>query len=185
MTQQDLASVLNISDKAVSKWETAKGYPDITLLEPLAKALDVSVLELLSGNDVTNTNGASNMLRSKLYVCPVCGNVIHSIGEVVVSCHGIALPALEAEDADESHEAEICCVEDEYYVTLHHEMSKAHFISFIAGVSDNGMDFVKLYPEGNAEARFKIGRTQWFYVCCNRHGLFRIRCPKHSTRNRT
>ena len=80
LTQKELAEQIGVSDKTVSKWETGKGLPDITLLEPLAGALGVSVTELLAGEIRVNTNRAGNMLRSKFYVCPVCGNVIHAVG---------------------------------------------------------------------------------------------------------
>ena len=56
LTQIQLAEKLNVSDKTVSKWETAKGLPDITLIEPLARALGVSVIELMSGYCVINQN---------------------------------------------------------------------------------------------------------------------------------
>lgn len=49
MTQRELADRLHVTDKAVSKWETGKGFPDLKLLEPLAQALDVSLVELLQG----------------------------------------------------------------------------------------------------------------------------------------
>lgn len=175
MTQSALAEKLNISDKTVSKWETGKGYPDITLLEPLAKALGVSVVELLSGNGVTNRNRSFNMKRSVFYVCPICGNVIVGTGEAVVCCCGLTLPPLETEAADAEHEINIEVIEDEYYVTLSHEMSKEHYISFFAAVTDNGIMITKLYPEQYAEARFKINRTHAIYACCNRHGLFSVR----------
>ena len=64
LTQAALASKIGVSDKAVSKWETGKGYPDITLLEPLAETLKVSVTELISGTEIMNSNVSSNMLRS-------------------------------------------------------------------------------------------------------------------------
>lgn len=80
MTQQELAEKINVSDKTISKWETAKGLPDISLLEPLAKALKVSVIELMNGNYISNNNKSSNMLKTNFYVCPICGNFIHSIG---------------------------------------------------------------------------------------------------------
>lgn len=172
MTQSKLAEVLQVSDKAVSKWETGRGYPDITLLEPLASALGISTVELLNGNDVTNRNKASNMLRSSIYVCPVCGNVICSVGEAVVSCCGIVLPPLEAEVADERHEISIEEVEDEYYITFAHPMSKEHYISFVTAAADNGYQLTKLYPEYNAEARVRRSRTKSIYYYCNRHGLF-------------
>lgn len=173
LTQQQLAQKMNVSDKAVSRWETGRGYPDITLIEPLAAALGVSVIELFSGEDVVNTNRAFHMPRMKLYVCPVCGNVIQSAGEAVVSCCGITLPALEAEPADDAHPVQIERVEDEYYVSIAHEMRKTHYISFITAVRDDGCETEKLYPEGRADARFKLGGVRFFYIYCNRHGLFR------------
>ena len=173
LTQQQLAEALTVSDKAVSRWETGRGYPDISLVEPLSRALGVSVIELFSGEDVVNRNRGFNMLRLKLYVCPICGNVIQGTGEAVVSCCGIVLPALEAEPEDDAHQLRVERVEDEYCVTIDHGMSKAHYISFIMAVRDNGCETVKLYPEGSAEARFKISRTGYLYYYCNRHGLFR------------
>ena len=133
LTQAELAGTLSVSAKTISKWETAKGLPDISLLEPLAASLGVSVLELMQGDPIINRNRAANLLRSKLYVCPLCGNVLHATGQAVVSCCGITLPALdiaEAEDADEHHQLTVERVEDELFVTLHHPMEKSHYISF-------------------------------------------------------
>lgn len=177
LTQAELAEMLCVSDKAVSRWETGKGYPDITLIEPLSKALGVSVAELLSGTDVVNRNRSFNMKRCKFHVCPVCGNILLSTGEAVISCCGITLPPLEAETAEGEHLPRIEIVEDEYYITLDHPMSREHSISFLAVLRDNGAEIVKLYPEGYAEARFKINRTSAVYVFCNRHGLFRLGIP--------
>jgi len=174
LTQQQLAEKLAVSDKAISRWETGRGYPDISLIEPLAGALGVSIIELFSGENVTNRNRGFNMLRMKLYVCPICGNVVQATGEAVVSCCGIVLPPLEAEPEDDAHRLSIEGVDDEYYVTIAHEMSKAHYISFMMAMRDNGCEIVKLYPEGSAEARFRVSRTKWLYCCCNRHGLFRV-----------
>ena len=174
ITQEELAEMIHVSGKAVSKWETGQGFPDISLLEPLAKALDISVIELLSGEDIRNTNRSFKMARGKFYVCPVCGNVIIATGETVVSCCGITLPPLEAEPADEEHAISKEIAEDEYFVSIDHPMTKEHYISFLAAVSDFGVQLVKLYPEGNAEARFKIDRVKTLYAYCNRHGLFRV-----------
>ena len=172
ITQLQLAEKLGVSDKTISKWETGKGYPDITLLEPIADAFSVSVTELISGNTVTNSNVASNMMRSHFFVCPVCGNIIHSMGEAVIQCHGVQLQPEEAEPTEEEHKIFVERVEDEYYVRIEHEMSKSHYISFIAAVSKDRMQMVKLYPEGNAEARFKINGVEKIYFYCNRSGLF-------------
>ena len=175
MTQEELAGKLFVSSKAVSKWETGQGFPDVSLIEPLAKALGISVIELLSGEDIRNINRASNMNRCKFYVCPVCGNVIEATGEAVVSCCGITLPPLEAEACDAEHQIKKETVEDEYYVTLDHPMTKEHYISFIAAVSDDGIQLKKLYPEGPCEARFKIRAVRKIYAFCNRHGLFLLK----------
>ena len=127
ITQSDLAEQIGVSSKAISKWETSKGLPDITLIEPLSKALGVSIMELMSGDTVINRNVSCNLLRSKFYVCPVCGNIMHTAGEALISCCGITLPPLEAEEMDENHEICIEKVEDENFVTVNHPMEKSHF----------------------------------------------------------
>lgn len=175
MTQEELAGKVFVSSKAVSKWETGQGFPDISLIEPLARALDISVIELLSGEDIRNTNRSSNMTKGRFYVCPVCGNVISTTGEAVVSCCGITLPPLEPETADEDHDIKVEIIEDEYYVTVDHPMTKEHYISFLAAVSDGGVQLTKLYPEGNAETRFRIACVRKIYAFCNRHGLYMLR----------
>lgn len=52
MTQKELAEQLYVSDKAVSKWERGLSLPDISLLQPMAEMLGVSVTELLSGRTI-------------------------------------------------------------------------------------------------------------------------------------
>lgn len=174
ITQLQLAEKIGVSDKTISKWETGKGYPDITLLEPIANALSVSISELISGNTVHNSNVSANMLRSVFYVCPVCGNVIHGIGEAVIYCHGVLLQPEEPDETDEKHKIFVERAEDEYYVQIEHEMTKNHYISFIAAASSDRMQMVKLYPEGEAEARFKLSEVKKIYFYCNRSGLFSI-----------
>lgn len=173
ITQAQLADLLGVSDKAVSKWETAKGLPDITLIEPLAKALSVSVMELISGDMVVNKNISANILRSKFYVCPICGNIMSAVGNAVISCCGINLPPLEAEDTDDHHQITIEKVEDEYFVTVNHNMTKEHFISFIAFLTCDRVQLVKFYPEGNAETRLNLRGGGYLYIYCNKHGLMK------------
>ena len=173
LTQAELAEKIGVSSKTISKWETAKGLPDITLLQPLAQALGISVIELMSGEQITNRNVSANLLRGKFCVCPLCGNVLHSTGSALVSCCGITLPPLEAEDADEEHGITIETVEDEHFITVRHPMTKEHFISFVAFVTCDRVQLVKFYPEGNAETRMQLwGRGQLYYYC-NRHGLYK------------
>ncbi len=174
MTQLQLADHLGVTDKTVSKWETGKGYPDIALLEPIADAFQISVTELISGNRIKNENVSANMMRSRFYVCPICGNAVHAMGEAVIQCHGVQLLPAEAESTDENHMIFIERVEDEYYVRIDHEMTKRHYISFIAATSSDSIQMVKLYPEGNAEARFKISGVKKIFFYCNKDGLFSI-----------
>ena len=168
-----MAEKLNISDKTVSKWETHKGLPDISLVEPLAQALGVSVIELMQGEYVTNRNISGNMLRCRFYVCPICGNIIHTMGEALISCCGVTLPPLSAEEEDSEHTIELQSVEDEQFVTINHPMTKSHYISFVAYVTSDRCQIVKLYPEGEAQTRLPIRRFGMLYVYCNRHGLIK------------
>ena len=173
MTQSELAEKIGVSSKTVSKWETAKGLPDISLLQPLAQALGISVIELMNGEHIINRNISGNMLRSKFYVCPVCGNILHSTGNSLISCCGITLPALDAEEADDDHAVSIQSVEDEHFVTFSHPMTKQHYISFVAYVTSDRIQMVKLYPEGNAETRLHLRGFGMLYWYCNHHGLFK------------
>lgn len=175
ITQLQLADEIGVSSKAVSKWETAKGLPDITLIEPLSKALGVSVMELMSGETVINKNISSNILFSRFYVCPICGNVVRTTGDTVVSCCGIALPPLEAEETDLDHQISIENLEDEKFITINHPMTKNHYISFMAYVTSDKIHFVKLYPEGNAETRMQFRGRGILYIYCNRHGLMKCK----------
>lgn len=174
LTQAELAEKLNVSDKTVSKWETGKGYPDITLLEPIAGVFSVSVAELISGNVASNRNPAADMLRTEFYVYPVCGNVITGTGRAAISCHGVQLIPAEAEEAGGAHTAAVERVEDKYLVCIEHPMTKRHYIFFIAALSPDRVQLVKLYPEWSAGARFKIQGVKKLLFYCNRDGMFSL-----------
>ena len=173
LTQAQLAQTLGVTAKAVSKWETGAGLPDVALFEPLAAALAVSVTELFSGDAVKNNNRAANMLKTKFYVCPVCGNIVHSVGEIAVSCCGVTLPPLAAKEADEAHALSVTPVEDEWFVESSHPMEKDHFLSFAALVQSERVMLVKWYPEGAAEARFPRRGHGILYAYCTKHGLMK------------
>ncbi|MCR4874158.1 MAG: helix-turn-helix domain-containing protein [Clostridia bacterium] len=173
LTQLELADILCVSDKTISKWETGRGLPDISLIEPLAKALKVSVIELMNGEYIINQNKASNMIKSKFYVCPICSNIIHSMGESVHSCCGIDLPSLETEEENAKHIINFERIENEIYISIDHSMTKDHYISFIAYITKDKVEIAKLYPEQNAEARFFYKGKGLIYAYCNKDGLFR------------
>lgn len=172
LTQKQLAEKLCISDKTISKWETGKGLPDISLLEDLARALGVSLTELMTGDLQTNENRSANLRRMGFYVCPVCGNVITAVGKGSFSCCGIPLPVQEAQPEDNAHTITVEPVEDEICVTIAHPMTKSHYISFVAWVSNDRAELVKLYPEQDITVRFKKRGHGTVYAYCNRDGLF-------------
>ena len=172
LTQKQLADAINISDKTVSKWERGMGCPDVSLLHELSDVLNVNIEKILLGDlDPNNTDGG-NMKKIKFYVCPTCGNIITSTGEAELSCCGRKLTALIAKPSDNNHSLKVETVEDEYYITFQHEMSKEHFISFIAYAACDRIFMVRLYPEQSGEVRFPklYGGKLYFY--CNKHGLW-------------
>ncbi|MCQ2752385.1 MAG: TipAS antibiotic-recognition domain-containing protein [Coriobacteriales bacterium] len=183
LTQMQLATQLGVTDKTVSKWECAKGYPDITMLEKIASVLGISVSELISGVTVENSNVSANMMRTKFFVCPVCGNIIHSTGDFVANCCGLTLSSLQVQACDNKHQISIEKVEDEYYLHLDHPMSKIHYISFIVALSPDRIQLVKFYPEGSAQARFKINTVKKFMFYCNQDGFFEYTLGKKSVIN--
>ena len=175
LTQKELAEKLMVSDKTISKWETNKGLPDLSILSELANALSVSVPELLTGDVAVNKNISANMRRSRFYVCPICGNVIHAMGEGAFSCCGIRLPSQEAEKPYEQHRLYVEDVDGEMFVYLDHPMEKSHSISFMAYVTDCHIQMEKLYPEQAAQTHFRRAGRGTIFAFCNRHGLFSVK----------
>ena len=175
LTQEELAEQLFVTRQTVSNYENGKGFPDISLIEPLANTLQVSLPELLSGEQIINTNRSANILKSNLYVCPICGNIFHSTGSAMISCCGVTLPALEAEQADEEHEIKCEKIEDEFFISIQHPMTKEHYISFVVYCTGERCESVKLYPESSIEVRFFSRGHGTLYWYCNHHGLFKKR----------
>lgn len=172
MTQKQIADVMNISDKTISKWERGQGCPDISLLKELAQILDTSVDSILSGEINTNESVGGNMNKLKFYVCPSCNNLMTATGDATISCCGKVLEQLEAKKADEKHMLDIEPVEDELYVTSKHKMEKDHYISFVAYVKGDRVLIIKQYPEWNLQVRFrKQGSGRLFYYC-TKDGLY-------------
>ena len=172
MTQLQLAEKLNVTDRAVSKWERGEGCPDITLISKISNVLGASAESLLSGSIEENKADGGNMKRVKFYVCPNCGNVITSTGDAEISCCGKKLQSLEANQIDEAHKLNVTYSDDEMYITFTHEMSKEHFISFIAYVALDKVFVQRLYPEQSQEILLPKMHGGKFYIYCNKHGMF-------------
>nr|WP_302596831.1 helix-turn-helix domain-containing protein [uncultured Cellulosilyticum sp.] len=175
MTQKQVADAMGISDKTISKWERGLGCPDVSLLSELSNVLGVNVEKILLGDLTPNEMDGGNMKRIKFYVCPNCGNVINGTGEGEISCCGRKLTALVAKPVDEAHALEIEEIEDDYYITFNHDMTKAHYISFVAYVCSDRVLLIKLYPEQNPAVRFPRMQRGTLYFYCNNDGLWQQR----------
>ena len=113
------------------------------------------------------------MKKTKLYVCPACGNVLTATGEADISCCGRRLAELVAKTADEEHKISAQEVEEDYYITFNHPMEKQHYISFFAYLRYDRVYFVKLYPEQGGELRLPQIRGGELYYYCTEHGLMK------------
>lgn len=173
MTQKELAKLMHLSDRTISKWERGAGCPDVSLLQDLSDILDVNIEQILQGDLIPNETDGGNMKKIKFYACPTCGSIVYSTGEPDISCCGRKLKPLTAQENSSPHEITIEEIENEFYVTFNHEMTKQHYISFVAYVSYNSIHMVKLYPEQSPEARFPFMRGGDFYYYCSEHGLFK------------
>lgn len=174
-TQKDVAERLGISPKAVSKWETGHGFPDVSIVAQLSEVFQVDISKLLEGEMPQTKKEAGNVKRTKFYVCKKCGNLLTSIADCEISCCGRKLSPLTAKEADEAHKLNVEKIEDDYYITFPHPMEKEHYISFFSYVRFDRVLTVKLYPEQNGELRFPQMRGGKMYYYCNKDGLFEVK----------
>lgn len=172
LTQVQLAERLNVSDKAVSKWERGLGCPDVSLLARLSQVFAVDLEKLLAGELAPNSQAAGNLKNLHFYVCPTCGNLVTALVDTPVSCCGKKLTALTAQKAGPEEKLSVEIIENDYFISSDHEMSKDHYISFVAFLTGDTVLLRKQYPEWNLQTRLPVfahGRLLWY---CTRHGLF-------------
>ena len=172
LTQKQGADKLGILPKTVSKWETGHGFPDISTLSALADIFGVSEKTLLMGDLSPNSAESGNMKRIKFYVCPSCGGFAESVGNSQIICCGKRLVPLKSKPADSGHSLNISETEGDYYIEISHEMTKEHYIDFLAYVHYDRVLTVKLYPEQDCSVRFPKMYGGKFYYYCSKHGLF-------------
>lgn len=170
LTQKELAERLNVSDKAISKWECGLGCPDLSIWVDLGDVLKVNIEEMLQGGLKMNEMVKGNIEKMRFYVCPQCGNIITSTGEMTLSCCGRKLEPLKA-CKDETHQLQVELIEDEWYITSEHEMTKLHYISFIAFVTGDKVFMIKQYPEWGIQCRMPRYGHGKLYSYCIQHGL--------------
>lgn len=172
LTQRQLAGRLEVSDKAVSKWERGQGCPDVSLLPRLAQTLGVELEGLLSGELSERDQTGGTMKHLNFYVCPTCGNLLTSADEAAVSCCGQKLSPLEAVKAPEEERLTVELIENDYYITSSHPMTKEHYVSFAALVTGDTLILKRLYPEWDLQTRLpRIGHGKLYWYCVQ-HGLF-------------
>lgn len=172
LTQAQLAERLNVSDKAVSKWERGLGCPDVSLLAQLSQVFSVDLEKLLAGELEPNNQAAGNLKKLNFYVCPTCGNLVTALVDTPVSCCGKKLTALTAQKAGPEDKLSVEIIENDYFISSDHEMTKDHYISFVAFLTGDTVLLRKQYPEWNLQTRLPVfahGRLLWY---CTRHGLF-------------
>lgn len=172
LTQKQLAERLHVSDKAVSKWERGCGCPDLSLLTNLSAALGIALDGLLCGDLSENDISGGNMKKLNFYVCPQCGNILTAAAEASIACCGKKLTPLTMQKAEQSQRLQVEQVENEYFVTSDHEMTKEHFISFVVLLTSDTLVLRRQYPEWDLQTRLPRlggGLLVWH---CSQHGLF-------------
>ena len=172
LTQLQLAQLMNISDKAVSKWERGLGCPEVSLLPELSKIFDVDIEKLLSGELDVNGVLGGNMKKMHFYICPNCGNMITAMTDTNITCCGKKLKALQPQKAAENQRLNVEKIENDFYITTRHPMEKEHYIQFVALLTGDSIMIRKQYPEWELQVRIPIfahGKLLWY---CNKHGLF-------------
>jgi desulfoferrodoxin (superoxide reductase-like protein) len=157
----------------------------VSLLGELSKILGVNIEKILSGELNPNDQDRGNIKHIKFYACQSCGNVMTSTGAISISCCGRILEPMLSKPENDEHEITVLEIEDDYFVTIQHEMSRDHYISFVAYISYDRSLFIKLYPEQNAELRFPKMQGGTLYTYCNRHGLWKHEKMKQGTRRVT
>lgn len=181
MTQKHLAEQLGVVPKTVSKWETGHGFPDVSALTALADALGVSERMILLGHFIQNDKEIGNMKKTKFYLCPECGSIMQGTGENRIICCGKQMNPLYAAQPDDEHNITVSELENDFYVEIGHDMTKEHYVCFVAYAAYDRVLTVRLYPEQACSVRFSKMHGGKLYVCCNKHGLFEYneRSRKH------
>lgn len=185
MTQKEVADILGVEAKTVSKWERGRGFPDVSFVSALSDIFGVNERILLSGNLVENKEETGNMKRNRYFVCPHCGSIVHGVGNYNISCCGKKLSPLLPKPCDKEHRIEISECENDFYVKFNHNMTKEHYISFISYASYDRVLLIRLYPEQDCTARFPKMYGGKLYFYCTKDGLYEYEAKKkHKANNR-
>ena len=172
LTQKQLAEKLGVVPKTVSKWETGNGFPDVSMLPVLADIFDVNERSLLTGRLTENNATTCNPKRTQFYVCPHCGSVMQGMGACLITCCDKRLSPLPSLPANDEHALKITEIDNEFYIEIPHEMSKAHSIRFVSYIGFDKVLTTYLYPEQDYAVRIPKAYDGKIVYYCNQHGLF-------------
>lgn len=175
LTQKQLADAISVTDKAVCKWETGRGCPDITLLSQLSRILEIDIQSILRGELVKNKSIAGNMNRIKFYRCPTCGNLVTSVKEIEISCCGNKLPFAEAHKSnDEKYTPIIKEFDGQYSVSFNHPMTKDDYIANIITVQYDKILVINLFAEQEAVVTLPQIEGLRMFLITSRDGLIAL-----------
>ncbi len=172
LTQQQVADVLRISNKTVSKWECGLGCPDVSLWHELSEFLGADILKILEGELEQNRVNVGKIDKVKFYVCPICRNILISTGKASITCCSRTLQPQVPQEMPLDMEVTTEKMDTDFYITFKHEMEKEHFIAFVAFAKSDQVVLNRLYPEQTAATRLPhIGHGD-LYLYCTAHGLY-------------
>lgn len=172
LTQRQVAEKLNISNKTVSKWECGLGCPDVTLWDELSTVLGADILRLLQGELKPNRPDVGKINEVRFYVCPICGNILISTGDATISCCGRKLHPLKPAPCSLEHRVKVEEMDINHVLTVEHDMTKDHYIAFVAYVHIDNMLLYRLYAEQTPVLHLPIMRSGGIlYLYCVKHGL--------------
>jgi len=171
LTQLQLAQMLCVSDKTVSKWERGLGMPDVSLISKIADIFDTTAERILNGKLEKNKYNGANPDRLQFFYCNNCGNLVTTTAKIEGSCCGSKMTILQKIKSDDIIK-DVEVVEDEYFVTLDSPMTKENFVTFVSVKSFDKYLVIRLYPEQDTTVRFKYIPGATIYAYCNKHGLW-------------
>lgn len=172
LTQKQMADQLHISDKTISKWERGLGFPDMSMLPALTELFGINAENLLRGELDANDMVGGNMKNIQFYICEECGNLITATAESDVSCCGKKLKAAQLQKAEPEQKLSVELIDNEYYISSDHEMTKEHYITFVGLLTGDTAIIRKQYPEWDLSTRLPRlahGKLVWH---CSKHGTF-------------
>ena len=165
LTQKELAEILSVSDKTVSKWERGKGIPDISIMLSLSNIFGIEIEKMLEGEIRYDEFITDNMEKTKYYICPQCGNIITSVKEVSLSCCGRRLENHIPKPAGDKGRLVFLKSDTGYGIMNHYPMTKDDYISFISIITEDRGLLIKTYPEWDKMYHiscFEKGIVVWY-----------------------